>query len=309
MPEAEKPAQTPPQTVPEQEPITFAEFLESVPPSRTVITTNLWDKQIGEEPKLEIPDLQLHCTTDTCNGLRFFRYRSGDREFYNNARIKYTFLIYVCSNCQRDMKRFSLFIVREDSGSGESYKFGEHPPYGPPTPARLIRLFGKDRETFLKGRRCEMQGLGIGAFVYYRRVVENQKNQILSEIIRVSKKLKAPAEMIETLEQAKTEVQFAKALSSVKDAIPQALFINGHNPLSLLHSALSGGLHEKTDERCLELAHDVRVVLIELAERLGQALKDEAELNTAVKRLLNAGQVDVSSDDTPQSAEPPPISE
>jgi hypothetical protein len=31
----------------------------------------------------------------------------------------------------------------------------------------------------------------------------------------------------------------------------------------------------------------VRVVLVELAERLGQTLKDEAELNNAVNRLMN----------------------
>ena len=49
-------------------------------------------------------------------------------------------------------------------------------------------------------------------------------------------------------------------------------------------------MHEQTDEKCLELAHDVRVVLIELSERLGQALKDEAELDSAVSRLMKARQ-------------------
>jgi hypothetical protein len=158
------------------------------------------------------------------------------------------------------------------------------------TPARLIRLFGKDRETFLKGRQCENHGLGIGAFVYYRRVVESHKDQILDEVIKVSKKVGASSQMLNTLEAAKEEIQFSKALASVKDAIPQALLINGQNPLTLLHSALSVGLHDQTDETCLELAHDVRVVLIELAERLGRALKDEAELNTAVSRLMNVKQ-------------------
>ncbi len=64
--------------------------------------------------------------------------------------------------------------------------------------------------------------------------------------------------------------------------------INGHNPITLLHSALSIGLHAQTDEECLDSAHDVRIVLAELAERLGQAMKDHAELNSAVQRLLNA---------------------
>ena len=115
-------------------------------------------------------------------------------------------------------------------------------------------------------------------------MVENHKDQILDEIIKVSKKI-AP-EMVDGLELAKKENQFSKAVESVKNGIPQALLINGQNPLTLLHSALSEGLHAQTDEECLDLAHDVRVVLSELAERLGQALKDEAELNKAISRLM-----------------------
>jgi hypothetical protein len=45
-------------------------------------------------------------------------------------------------------------------------------------------------------------------------------------------------------------------------------------------------LHEKTDTECLELAKSIRVVLTELADRISQALKDEAELISAVSRLL-----------------------
>jgi hypothetical protein len=71
----------------------------------------------------------------------------------------------------------------------------------------------------------------------------------------------------------------------VKDGIPQGLLINGQNPPTLLHSALSEGLHGRTDEECLQAAHDVRIVLTALVERLDQALKDEAELNAAIERL------------------------
>jgi hypothetical protein len=35
--------------------------------------------------------------------------------------------------------------------------------------------------------------------------------------------------------------------------------------MALLHTALSDGLHARTDEECLMAAHDVRVVLAELA--------------------------------------------
>jgi hypothetical protein len=45
-------------------------------------------------------------------------------------------------------------------------------------------------------------------------------------------------------------------------------------------------MHDRTDKLCLELATSIRVVLTELAERISQALKDEAELKQAVTRLL-----------------------
>jgi hypothetical protein len=51
---------------------------------------------------------------------------------------------------------------------------------------------------------------------------------------------------------------------------------------------LSGGLHGKSDEECLELAQAAQVVLAELAERISQSLKDEAELTSAVSRLMQA---------------------
>src|SRR3954471_5188569 len=118
--------------------------------------------------------------------------------------------------------------------AGLCYKFGEYPVFGPPTPTRLMKLLGDDdRETFLKGRRCENQGLGIGAFAYYRRVVENQRNRILDEVIRACEKVRAPTSMIKTLEDAKKETQFTRAMDTVKD-MPEPLLIDGHhNPFTL----------------------------------------------------------------------------
>jgi hypothetical protein len=70
------------------------------------------------------------------------------------------------------------------------------------------------------------------------------------------------------LTAAKNETQFTRAVEVVKHGIPQALLVNGHNPLTLLHKALSEGLHAQTDEECLELATAIRVVLADLVERL-----------------------------------------
>lgn len=272
--------------------IPFSEFLESVPPGTLTNITDLTKARHHPGGQyaghgLVTPEIQLHCPSDSCNGIRFFRRSNSTVPDVPDDTFHFFYISYVCSNCRKTEKTFSLAAQRDaKSVSGKCYKFGEFPEYGPPTAARLIKLIGPDRELFLKGRRCENQGLGIGAFVYYRRVVEEQKNRIIDEIIKVSQKVGAPAQAIKVLEDAKSETQFSKALANVKDAMPQALLINGHNPLTLLHSALSDGLHLRSDEHCLEIASSIRVVLAELSERLAQALKDEAELNKALSRLM-----------------------
>jgi hypothetical protein len=272
---------------------TIVDFLEGVPPNQFVHISDLVEYKYvaavgGRAGILRTPEIQLHCTSDSCNGVRFFRCVTTN-EIRLTTDFVFKYLTYRCSNCQKSSKTFSLAVKidGEDQVSGDAYKFGEIPIFGPPTPSRLIKLIGPDRDEFLKGRRCENQGLGVGAFIYYRRVVENQKNRIINEIIRVSQKLAVPTEKIDILKGALTETQFSKALEMAKDAIPESLLINGHSPIQLLHSALSEGVHALSDAKCLELASSVRVVLGELSERLSQALKDEVELTRALSTLMN----------------------
>jgi hypothetical protein len=113
----------------------------------------------------------------------------------------------------------------------------------------VLRLFGEDRAIFLKGRQCENQGLGVGAFAYYRRVVENHKKEIFDAIIGVCETVDAPKELIEELGRAKKEISFTKAMEQIKTALPQGLLIGGHNPLLALHGALSVGLHDESDAK------------------------------------------------------------
>lgn len=277
----------------EPEGISLSDFLESLPPNQVTVIPDLarsvFRKELGHmADEMQLPDLQLHCSNEACNGTRFFRCVTKPAPVLSDGGYRFFYLTYRCSNCQDTQKTFALGakVHEAESSDGECYKFGELPTYGPPTPARLIKLIGPDREIFLKGRRCENQGLGIGAFIYYRRVVENQKNRILGEILQVSEKIGVEQKILDTLREAISETQFSKALSMVRDAIPQALLINGHNPMLLLHGALSDGVHGRSDEECLEVASSVRVVLGELAERLSQALKDEVELSKALSTLM-----------------------
>lgn len=258
-------------------------FLESCPPGQ---------KQYIEDPTTFIssilhikgPQLSLHCSNTECQGIRFFV--MTERVSIASTQINNRFLSFVCSNCRKSIKIFSVQLYKNDEDDYWSIrKYGEEPPFGPPVPSQAFKLIGGERDLFLKGRRCENQGMGIGSFVYYRRVIENQKIRIFEELIRVVSRVSSNQELIAELNAAKDETQFTKAVELIKHALPESLNINGHNPLTLLHSALSEGVHAHDDKECLELASSVRTVLFEFADRLSQALKNNAELNVAINKL------------------------
>ena len=276
---------------------TLSEFLENTPPNQWRRVSNLSVSQhvggyASVSKEINTPELELHCSPDLCNGVRFFRCTGvflSEGVYLRENSANYLHVTYQCSNCQRAQKVYSLAVILSTSeqSHGMCCKLGELPPYGPPVPSKLIKLIGPDRDIFLKGRNCENQGLGIGAFTYYRRVVENQKRRILKEIVKVSEKIGVPQDKIDTLHEAIEETQFSKSLKMTKDAMPESLLISGQSPILLLHRALSRGVHELSDEECLKRASTVRLVLGELSERLSAILKDKAELTKAISTLMH----------------------
>lgn len=272
----------------------WSEFLVSVPPGTPARIPDLVGSRTTPARTIATPDLLLHCNSETCRGERIFAAVGRPTAVPDQATN--VFVTYSCRNCTQEQRTYALLLIVDEPGkAGLAAKIGEWPPFGPPTPARVISMVGPDRDLFLKGRRSENQGLGVGAFAYYRRVVEEQRSRLLQEIIRVARKVGARPESIRTLEAAAAEQQFSKSLEMTKDAIPESLLIDGHNPLMLLHRALSVGIHDGTDEECLSRARSIRLVLAELAERIGQVLKDTAELKEAIAHLLRPQSSDESS--------------
>jgi hypothetical protein len=271
--------------------VTESAFFQDVPPGQVKLVSDLVTKQQSlnnDYLQWEPGAIRLYCASEQCDGYRSFD-AAKDNYYVKKGGEFSQFVTYACRNCQKSFKRYAVSIERVVDVGFSFYKFGEVPQFGPPNPSKLMNLMGSERDAYLKGRRCENQGLGIAAFAYYRRVVENQKTKIIGEILKVAQKLNADPELIKDLQAAKEETRFTEAINKVKHALPQVLLINGHNPLTLLHSALSEGLHATSDEECLELATSIRVVLTELVERMATAVKEEAELTSAVQRLLKAG--------------------
>jgi len=244
---------------------------------------------------LACPDpIHVHCENPRCGGVR--RHEYGAKDFISAGSVMFYLLRYKCTNCNSAQKVYGLRVER-DQTSGFCSKIYQEPSFGDPIPKRLFEIIGEEtREAFLQARRSIARGLGIGAYAYYRRIVENTKFNLIGAILRVAEQTNASKEQIETLQRAQRERQFTKAIELVQDvaAIPAVLLIDGHNPLALLHDLLSEGIHELDDAECLQRAKDAEVVLCDVAERMQTAVTErknvKAALTSIMARKQNAGQ-------------------
>ena len=275
------------QNLAQVESVKFEDFLSKYPPGEIQAIDNLGiSRSPDAAPILIKPRLKLFCPNSICTGIRYF-------DSYQTKKValseKWTriFLHYSCANCRTHSKIFAIMARwNMDMDEGEAIKLGEWPPFGPKVSARVIAILGENKDLFLMGRRAEVNGLGIGALAYYRKVVERQNNHIIDEIIRVVRRTGSSEPQIEKLKSAKLEKGFTVAVELISDALPQVLLISGYNPLALMDQAISKGVYVQHDSDALKLATALRRILSELAERVVRALEDQSDLDEAVNYIL-----------------------
>jgi len=278
---------------------TLKDILQALPPgeyfdvSEVVYITNKSWMSEKEIMAVNTPPLELYCDSDKCSGIRLFEHNLFPMHYEyceiegGDTTYDHVYIEYLCQNCKENIKSFAIMFIKihEDKQTADIIKMAEYPFYGPNIPSRLISLIGPDRELFLKGLKCESQNLGIAAFSYYRRVIENQRDRIIDNIINALSKSGNNEDASVALKGLKKQRQFSSSIDELKLYLPSSLLIEGHNPLSLLHRSLSIGIHELSDEECLVYAHSIRVVLSELANKLKVILSNKNALKNAINTL------------------------
>jgi hypothetical protein len=147
------------------------------------------------------------------------------------GRAEDYFFEYRCKSCEKTRKVYAVRFKLPMEGKLSAYKFGEHPDYGPVLPAKVLRLVQSDVELFKKGWKAEKLNFGIAAFSYYRRIVENHKNELFDKIIEIAKGEPLPAEKIDALRYARDHTQFSQSMDAIKDGVPESLKMGERPPL------------------------------------------------------------------------------
>ena len=232
--------------------VTMRELLEEVPPYSLRFVSDLFSNR--QERSFNLPQhIRVHCDHDNCAGVRRHSNENYSRRFEYGNQI-YVFVVYKCVDCLERSHRFAVAGILKRAKPDMGVKIFQDPLFGHAIPKRLFQVIGEEnRAFFLQARRAIGRGLGIGAYAYYRRIVENTKFELIDSILKVARGTNAASTQIELLERAQSERQFSKAIDLLRDvsAIPPILLINGQNPLTLIHDLLSEGIHGLTDQECL----------------------------------------------------------
>lgn len=191
-------------------------------------------------------------------------------------------LSYGCTKCEERL----YFAVRFEKLSAS--KVGQWPSWSIAISSTMEFFLGEELASlYLRGKILESQGYGIGAFGYYRRIVEHLIDKLLTAIgenIEEAKTEKFSA----ALEASRRETVAQRKIEIVKDMLPDSLRPDGLNPLDILHGSLSSGLHEGAEDACLEEGAAIRNALEYLVAQLALRRVSRKSFTDSMRKLLAA---------------------
>jgi hypothetical protein len=180
---------------------------------------------------------------------------------------------FLCANCGA----FGYgFLVRISDDGQKIEKVGQYPPWSIDPHPYVKEAAAEHLDIYKKGLINESQGYGIGAYAYYRRIVELVIDGLLDDIGKVMEGMPGHDAYVAKLKEVKEDHQASNKIEVVKDLLPPHLSPGGRNPLGIIHRALSQGIHSDSDEECVELAGLIRESLVFLLETVSRQRKSAA---------------------------------
>jgi hypothetical protein len=184
------------------------------------------------------------------------------------------FIRYRCRICK--VSELSWWVelgISVQTGDQPYYfrKIGQLPPFELPIDKKLAKKLGRQDEALFKAAQiCVSQSYGIGACIYLRRVIENKIDVLLRIQLDKRKAERASAQELLTIEEAIRSVAFEQKLKAVSSFVSDSVDVEGHNPIYLMYSKLSQGIHALDDQQCVEISQAVSSLLINLLVQLDE---------------------------------------
>ncbi len=246
------------------------EFFFRVPLYKTFdITEENWQKVIEVELFRETLDAYcIDCKKDSTFIHDFEKPTPGYKKTYAFSERIFCNL-YRCSRNASHRIDFCFKVYKE-----KIQKFGQYPSIADLSLNRIGKykkiLNTEKYNEFSKAIGLVSHGVGIGSFVYLRRIFENLVEQAHQEAIK------------EDLwsEEAYCRSRMDEKIGLLKELLPDFLFKN-----RILYSILSKGIHELSEEECLKYFDAVKLGIELILDEKLEKLNREAKTKEVEKLL------------------------
>jgi len=275
-------------------------------PDDLILFTNSLTESDFNKAFTELSQIEMECST--CEQSRpFGRKKIGldnnypDDEHLDNdySVAKVTSKIYAfLFNCHSCFSSEYAFFIEVDIEKCTITKVGQSPSWIPTNAHKNKDIYKflakKDAIFFKRALICQSHGFGIAAVSYYRRIVENSTDKILSNIRSFLESEKSSSEKsslgkieekIEQIDKALKETKTSEKIKIAKDAIPETLKEGEMNPLTIIYRILSIGIHKLSEDECIKKCEDIQVALSYLIQKLPQHGEEKKIYSQALKRL------------------------
>lgn len=195
-----------------------------------------------------------------------------DDYFVTKLTSRFHAFLFKCHTC---LSSEYAFLIEVDIEKSELQKIGQSSSWYSIYDDKIINKFLKKDATFFKNAlKCQSHGYGIGAFSYYRRVLESSIEKILKSIRSVLES-EGSLEGVKKINEALEKHSMNDKVNIAKEAIPISLTPGGKNPLKIIHHCLSIGIHNLSEDDCKENSERIRVALSYLIKTLSQRNEDQ----------------------------------
>ena len=161
-------------------------------------------------------------------------------------------LEFTCVSCKKSKRKYHVEQII-DGETIRLQKYGELPKKQLERNPVLQGFLKDDLENYEKAVVCLSNGYGVAAFAYFRRVVENNINKLLDLVREDAQSSSANTKLIE-LDKLRKNSPMGNKIKIANHALPEYLNPSGQNPLGRLYKVLSEGVHEFSEEECLNKA-------------------------------------------------------